>query len=68
MSKEDEIKHKYEDMLAKSHEDIEILTKQRNQLAQDRNQLVHERGQLIVQAQQEFERAERWVYVTDKAF
>lgn len=61
MSKEEEIKQKYEEELMRSHEDVEQLTKQLNQIALDRNQLVQERSQLIAQAHAEFERAERYV-------
>lgn len=59
MSKEDEIKQKYEDKLWKSQQEIELLTKQSGQLFQERHHLMLERTQLILQIQQEYERAER---------
>ena len=59
MSKEEDIKRKYEGKLLKCHMEVEQMKEQATQIAQERNQLVHERSQLIQQFQQEFERAER---------
>ncbi len=59
MSKESEIKQKYEDELGRCHTETEHLTKHLNRMIQERNQLVQERSGLIHQAEQEHERAER---------
>lgn len=68
MSKEDNIRRKYDEELVRCHQDIDSLTKQANQILLERNQLVHEQNQLVVernqlalQRQQEYERAERLV-------
>jgi hypothetical protein len=60
MSKEEEIKRKYEGELLRCHKEIEHLMQQAEQVVQDRNKLVVERGQLAHQYQQEYERAERY--------
>lgn len=66
LSKEDEIKRKYDIEIHKCHAEKVVLTeqleqafKERNLVVQERNQLIHERNALALQAQQEFERAER---------
>ena len=59
MSKEEDIKRKYEGELLRCHKDIEHLKQQASQIMQERNELVVERSQIIQQYQQEFERAER---------
>ena len=59
MSKEDDIKRKYEGELLRCHQEIELLTKQSHQIVQERNQLVQERSQLMHQVQKEYDRAER---------
>ncbi len=68
MSKEGDIKRKYEGELLKCHKEIESLKSQAGMIMQERNQLVHERSQLIHQCQQEFERAERYSYYSGGNF
>ena len=70
MSKEDDIKRKFESELMKYQEDVELLNKQshqllleRNQVVQERNQLAQERSQLMRQVQTEYERAERYKFI-----
>ena len=66
LSKEDDIKHKCDLELTKCHaensaltEKLEQLLHERNAAIQDRNQIIHERNSYALQAQQEYERAER---------
>ena len=67
MSKEEEIKRKYEGLLQKSHaehaamtETLEHIIQERNTIAEERNQVLQERNAFALQAQQEYERAERY--------
>lgn len=60
MSKEEDIKRKYEGELMKSQQDIEHLKAQATQILQERNELIQERAQLIRQCQEEYERAEKY--------
>ncbi len=69
LSKEEDIKHKYESELQKCHAEKVVLTdqlehslKERNVAVQERNQLIRERNELAMQAQEEYERAERLAY------
>lgn len=68
LSKEDEIKKKYEKELQKCHQEKLVLTTQleralqeRNMVVKDTNLVIQERNALALQAQQEYERAERYV-------
>ena len=67
MSKEEEIKRKYDGLLQKSHaehaamtETLEHVIQERNAIAEERNQVIQERNAFALQAQQEYERAERY--------
>ena len=66
LSKEDEIKKKYEHKLQKCRSEnsaladkIEYVLKERNEAVLERNLIIQERNALALQVQQEFERAER---------
>ena len=66
LSKEDEIKKKYEKELQRCHQETLVLTTQleralqeRNTAVKDTNLVIQERNALALQAQQEYERAER---------
>ena len=67
MSKEDDIQHKYETQLQKVYTENATLTEQlerslqeRNIATEERNAVIKERNAYALQAQQEFERAERY--------
>lgn len=69
LSNEEDIKRKFELELQKCRAEKEALTTQLEQVIQERNHavvernhVVQERNSLAIQAQQEYERAERWVY------
>ena len=66
LSKEDDIKRKYEAQLQKActenaalMEKLESTLQERNIAAEELNEMVKERNAFALQAQQEFERAER---------
>lgn len=67
LSKEDDIKNKYEKELQRCHQEKLVLTHQveralqeRESAVKDRNLFIRERNALALQAQQEYERAERY--------
>lgn len=71
LSNESEIKSKYEAQLQKAYsentaltEKLECTLQERNIAAQERNEMVKERNAFALQAQQEFERAERYSCTT----
>ena len=59
LSNEEEIKINYEAKLQKLYSENAVLTDQLEHALQERNQLIKERNAFSLQAQQEFERAER---------
>lgn len=66
LSKEDDIQQKYETQLQKVYAEKATLTEQlecslqeRNIATEERNSVIKERNAFALQAQQEFERAER---------
>ena len=67
MSKEEDIKLKYETQLQKAYTENSVVTErlqciiqERNVIAEERNHLIKERNAFALQAQQEYERAERY--------
>ncbi len=74
LSKEEDIRKKYDKELHRSQSEILVLTDQletalqeRNICVRERNAVIQERNCLALQAQQEYERAERSV-VTNHAY
>ena len=68
MTKDEEIKRKYDLKLQKCHaekaafmDQLEQALQERNVAVQERNLMIQERNALALQAQQEYERAERCV-------
>lgn len=67
LSKEGDMKSKYELQLQKVYaekaaliDQLESILQERNTAAEERNLVIQERNALALQAQQEFERAERY--------
>lgn len=70
LSKEEDIKRKYEKEFHRSQAEKIALTNQleaalqeRNKCVRERNEVIQERNSLALQVQQEYERAERQVFV-----
>lgn len=66
LSKEDDIKSKYERELQRAQSErllltnkLELALQERNRCVKERNDVIQERNALALQAQQEYERAER---------
>ena len=73
LSKEEDIRKKYDKELHRSQAEKLVLTDQleaalqdRNKCVRERNDVIQERNSLALQAQQEYERAERSVLIPCK--